>query len=287
MNALSKAKTFESIFDINDIKYQLADKGWVLLRGYPVDIEIFSDLLQQLCSHLTFDPARQSVTEANPKIDAGTCPVGLHIENGNTPLPPDIVGLYSGKSAILGSQTTLCDGVALWQSMPEKLQALFSQPITVRRTLPSHIWKRYVANAPAITDVNTVSEFDLEVFLGAAPGHKGQLNSDGDLDYQLTINPVTSDNLSEQKAFANAILGPSFNYENPTYTFADGSAVTDDLISQLTLLAEQVTGDLKWQDGDVVIIDNKRVMHGRRRIIGPISERKLFIGMGNMDEDSI
>jgi len=35
-----------------------------------------------------------------------------------------------------------------------------------------------------------------------------------------------------------------------------------------------------WQDGDVLVIDNKRIMHGRREILVPLNERKLYIAMG-------
>jgi hypothetical protein len=38
----------------------------------------------------------------------------------------------------------------------------------------------------------------------------------------------------------------------------------------------------EYVDGDIVVIDNKRVMHGRRAIEGPLEERELFIGMGNL-----
>jgi hypothetical protein len=37
---------------------------------------------------------------------------------------------------------------------------------------------------------------------------------------------------------------------------------------------------VSWQDGDIAMINNKRVLHCRRAIMGNLIDRKLFIGMG-------
>lgn len=51
-------------------------------------------------------------------------------------------------------------------------------------------------------------------------------------------------------------------------------------MKQTAELAEKYTQEIQWQDGDIVIINNKRVLHGRRAITGNLSDRALFIGMG-------
>ena len=81
-------------------------------------------------------------------------------------------------------------------------------------------------------------------------------------------------------AFANALLGPSHNYEPPVYTLEDGSVVTPEEIEDLRDVAEACTAEINWQDGDVAVIDNTRVMHGRRAIKD--QDRQLYIGMGRL-----
>lgn len=274
------ATTFDTD-EIAKIKSSLMTNGWILIRGKECNLNEFSGLMRRLCSKLTYDPARQFSSDETQKVDAGKESVGLHIENGNTPLPPDIVAFYSQKSAVIGSQTTLCDGAVLWQSFPEHLKKIFRQNIIVSRTLPELMWKRYVANALYMDEKN-VDRDHLNLFLKQVPNQKGVLNEAGELDYQLTIKPVISENLSLKDAFANALLGPSFNYQKPKYTFADGREVSTEILSEISELAEQLTLEVQWQDNDIVIIDNKRVMHGRREIIGDLSERALFIGMGTI-----
>ncbi len=268
--------------DIEQIKQTLAADGWILLRGRETDSNTFSHMMQQLCGRLTFDPARQYITEATQKVDAGTGPVGLHIENGNTPLQPDIVAFFSKRSAKKGSQSTVCDGAEMWKHMSPALQKKFSQKITVTRTLPEVLWKRYVATALDIETPESVTFDNLETFLTKVSGQKAELFESGELRYELTLNPVLNENMSSKTAFANAILGPSYNYEAPEYQCEDGTDISQELIDELKELAEQFTHEVQWQDGDIVVIDNKRVMHGRRAIVGPLSERELFIGMGDL-----
>lgn len=54
--------------------------------------------------------------------------------------------------------------------------------------------------------------------------------------------------------------------------------MTGDEIEQIRALAKEVTHEINWQDGDIAILDNTRVMHGRRAIAD--ANRNLFIGMG-------
>lgn len=260
-------------------KQKLKQQGWVLLRGFENDIDKFSSLVSQFCNKLSFDPARESSSTGTQKVDAGTDAVGLHIENGNTPFPPELVAFYSRKSAKTGSQTTLCDGSQVFNAMSAELQQLFSQQVTASRTLPESLWKTYIANEhPQLNDPQQVTSEHLQQIMQALPGQKGELSDRGELHYSLSFSPVLISN--GQRCFANAILGPSFNYEAPVYRFENGRELTDALKAELASLAEKFTLELSWQDGDMVLIDNTRVMHGRRPIEGDPAQRQLVIAMG-------
>jgi len=259
---------------------QLNQQGWSLLRGFEHDLEKFSTLVAGFCHKLTFDPAREFSNDSTQKVNAGTAAIGLHIENGNTPFPPNLVAFYSRKSAKQGSQTTLCDGAQLFNALPANLKKLFSAPMQVSRTLPAELWKRYVANEhPNVNMAEQVTPQHLQELMAMLPGQRGEINQQGELYYQLRFNPLLEKN--GQLAFANAILGPSFNYQAPQYHFADGTLLDDDIKDQIAQLAEHFTLELAWQDGDMLLIDNTRVMHGRRAIEGNPGERQLVIAMGS------
>ena len=263
------------------IKSHLATDGWTLLRGFQMDMPAFSAITSQLCKTITFDPARENTNKTTQKVDAGLGPIGLHIENGNTPVCPDIVAFYSTKAAFEGSQTTICDGRRVFDAFSDAQQARWSQRMTVTRTLPEALWKRYLANEhPAISEPEQVTHEHVLQFKASVPDQDFTLNDDGSLEYRIKVSPVRGSSVSGGHAFANAILGPSHNYEPPVYTLDDGSTVSTDEVEELRDIAETCTVEINWQDGDVAVIDNTRVMHGRRAIKD--EDRQLFIGMGRL-----
>jgi hypothetical protein len=154
--------------------------------------------------------------------------------------------------------------------------------MVVSRTLPEALWKRYVANEhPKVDRVEQVTSERLQELMNMLPGQTGAINVKGELYYQLCFSPLLMNSQSGKKAFANAILGPSFNYEAPHYEFENGEALDEKTKLLIAELAEQCTLELAWQDGDMVLIDNTRVMHGRRAIVGDPAERQLVIAMGS------
>ncbi|WP_170428411.1 TauD/TfdA family dioxygenase [Ruegeria arenilitoris] len=255
--------------------------GWALLRGFDVDMSAFSALTADLCSTITFDPARAFSERNTQKVDAGLGPIGLHIENGNTPVCPDIVAFYSTKAAFEGSQTTICDGRDVLEALDDTQVKRWSQSMTVSRRLPEELWKRYLANEhPALASPDEVTQDHVLQFKAAIPNQDFDLHEDGSLTYHITLDPIRASSLSGELGFANAVLGPSHNYEKPVYRLADGSIVSDDEIEEIRAVAETCTAEINWQDGDIAVLDNTRVMHGRRAIKD--AERQLFIGMGRI-----
>lgn len=266
---------------LDHVREDLARDGWTLLRGFQPDIAAFSALTSALCRKITFDPAREYGDVNTQKVDAGTGPIGLHIENGNTPVCPDIVAFFSPVAAFEGSQTTVCDGRDVFAALDEGQKARWRQPMTVERYLPEALWKRYLANEhPAISRPEEVTPRHVEEFRAAIPNQDFDLLADGGINYRLTVSPVRGSALSGGLAFANAVLGPSHNYAPPRYRFAGGDEIGPDEIEELRDLAETCTHEINWQDGDIAVLDNTRVMHGRRAIVD--TNRQLFIGMGNL-----
>ena len=151
-------------FSMDAVFSALKLNGAVVIPTDAFDIESFSRLIQSICRRITFDPAREYASSAAQTVDAGTAAVGLHIENGNTPLPPDIVSFYSARSAKTGAQTTLCDGIAVLAQMPKTLVSQFEKPFSMTRNLPKAIWQRYVATAFGLANADEVEQVHLDRF---------------------------------------------------------------------------------------------------------------------------
>jgi len=248
----------------------LADSGFVLFRGFTADLESFSALVRAHSGRITLDPARSfHGGDVAQKVDAGTAAVGLHIENGNSPFAPDLTWFYCEKAAAAGSETTVCDGYRVWDAFTEETRERFAgQDIAYSRRVDEDKWKAYVRHALggeradediSVQDMRTLAAGSGTTIIKELP--------DGAIHYEYRVRAAHETLFGARPAFANSILGPSYNYEKPRICFADESDFSAALLGEVVARTEELTENLSWQDGDVALIDNTRVMHGRREIL--------------------
>ncbi|MBG0830129.1 TauD/TfdA family dioxygenase [Planomonospora sp. ID67723] len=266
----------------------LAEHGYVVLRGFDSDPVTFSALIQSVSSRITLDPARKFAGgNVAQKIEAGLVPQGLHVENGATPWVPDLVWFYCETPAKIGSQTTICDGLYVWDRLPARTQELFlSTRITFARPMPEDKWKNLVfrlldgaKSVEQITfdDLLTVTDDDVDV--------KYQLRPDGSVHYKYFTYAAHTTLFGTDIAFANSILTPSVNYEPPVIEFEDGRPLDAMLMRQVIEATELETDEIDWHEGDIALVDNSRLMHGRRKIRDP--RRSLYNAQSYAKDDIV
>ncbi|MBV1774961.1 TauD/TfdA family dioxygenase [Burkholderiaceae bacterium DAT-1] len=257
---------------------QLSETGFILFRGFDVNLDGFSRLVQKLSTRVTLDPARtfHGQGDVAQKVDAGVDPVGLHCENGNSPFMPHLCWFYCQQAAAHGSQTTVCDGYRAWDALSESTQQTFlAQDIVYTRHVEEDKWKRFVARMQHDSKpLDTITIDDLRQLANDPVNTTITQSEDGAIRYAFRVAAVHPTLFGSRLAFAHSILGPSYNYEKPVITFADGTPLSPALLREIDDACEQVTENIEWQQGDIVLIDNTRVMHGRRAIQDP--ERTIF-----------
>ena len=110
-------------------------------------------------------------------------------------------------------------------------------------------------------------------------GYSWQWLDDGQLKATTPQLPAVIEH-HHSKVFFNQLIAAYLGWkgvkENPdsALTFGDGSSIPRQGLDRIAEMSEQFTYDLAWQDGDVVLIDNRRVMHGRRSYQG---DRKRLV----------
>ena len=65
--------------------------------------------------------------------------------------------------------------------------------------------------------------------------------------------------------------------------YGDGSSIDDEVVEEIREAYRQETVAFPWQDGDVLMMDNMLVAHGRHPFTGP---RKILVAMGEAGTDS-
>jgi Taurine catabolism dioxygenase TauD, TfdA family len=257
---------------------QIEQAGYLLFRNFNADMQGFSAFVRKLSTRITLDPARSfgDVSHVAQKVDAGYEAIGLHCENGNSPFSPELCWFYCAKAPSVRSQTTVCDGVRVWNKLgSDTRRAFIEQDIVYSRRVEEAKWKRFVFhNLHEQKRLDDVSIDDVIALAGDAEHARITPGADGSIHYSFRTAAAHATLFSTQIAFANSILGPSYHYEAPVTTFANGAPLTTSMPTEIAELSESVTDEIDWQSGDVVLIDNTRVMHGRRRIEDP--DREIY-----------
>ncbi|MBV8994306.1 MAG: TauD/TfdA family dioxygenase [Pseudonocardiales bacterium] len=264
----------------------VADGGYLVLRGFSPSIERFSALVRSVCSRTMLDPAREfSAGMTVQKVDIGTGEIGLHVEHGTNPLTPHLTWFFCRRAARKGSQTTVCDGYRVWDALSVETRRLFrSNDIAYSRNIEEAKWRAlasYLLGGAKRDDEITVDDI-VELAKAFGDGFQVKPNDDGSIYYVYRVPAAHATLFGTRLAFANSILGPSYHYEKPRITFADGTLLPGDVIAEIDSVSSALIEEIDWQDGDIAIIDNTRVMHGRRAVLDP-ERREIFVALGYVD----
>ncbi|XXX78178.1 TauD/TfdA family dioxygenase [Sorangium sp. So ce134] len=259
------------VLDKASVLALLADAGYILLRGYAAGLSEFSRLVRRMSDRITLDPARSLHGGVAQKVDAGVDAIGLHCENGNSPFAPHLCWFFCERAAAIGSETTVCDGHRVWDALtPAARRAFLDRDIVYSRHVEAAKWKSFVFHS--LQGKKALEEITLDDLLSLAdarPGTTIRACDGGSIYYEYQVPAARRTLFSDRIAFANSILGPSYNYEKPRITFADREEIPPALLGEVVRVTEAMTVDIAWQNGDVLLIDNTRVMHGRRAIVDP------------------
>jgi alpha-ketoglutarate-dependent taurine dioxygenase len=271
----------------NDLLSKLAGHGVVLLRGFDTNINAFSALVNRITPQTAIDPAREFFAKNVQLVDSGVHKIGLHCENGTTPLVPEIVWFYCERAALRGSQTTICDGRKVWKHLSPRARDLFrSNRIRFARNVKNELWLKYVKHHfPHLASETKINQKMLDEIFGHISGSNIRINDDGSLFLSHAAFAAHPTFFGNDLAFANSLFGPSYNYEAPKICFENGNSIPDWLLLEARAKTELITAEIPWMSGDIILIDNSRFMHGRRQILD--TNRKLFTALGFLSvEDS-
>lgn len=256
--------------DARRIEDQLKIHGVLLVRGAAGDVGAFRRLAERLCSTSVFNesPNRETVEQGSnvQSVDLGNDAFPLHPELSREPWRPDVCLFHCLMPPVGGGETTVCDGIGIVERLSPDLAA----EMAARRLL-------YIRRAtPAELKYWLGTEFPSDRQLAGPPaGCPYAFRKARGMIVRVFSRPLLHrPAFDERLAFGNFLLFARDYLGRPNLPcLDDGSPVPESWLTAVREAAAPITFPIPWQTGDVAIIDNSRVMHGRRAIPDPSRRR--------------
>ena len=201
----------------------------------------------------------------------------LHHEMAQTPRFPSHLFFFCEKPAEIGGATPLCRSDLLLEKLQDKLPAFIARC--------RERGGRYTLTMPGASDQSSGQGRSWRETLNVTSPHEAEQRLAA-LDYQWQWLPeeclqVTSPTLSLVRAtpngeevFFNQLIAAFSGWQDQrndrtrSVTYGDGSDFDDSELKAVVEIAYASVYDHAWQAGDIALIDNHRVMHGRRPFVG-------------------
>ena len=268
------------------LKLGLSNSGTVLFRGFPIftpeDFDSFSSAFnygnftyQESLSNavrINKTPRVFTANEAPPEVE-----IFLHHEMAQTPSYPEKIFFCCLSPAAEGGATPLCrsdkvyetlnDKHPKWVSKFESLGLKYTTLMPNSDELASGQGRGWRSTL-SVQDKKAAEERLIEL------NYTWEWQENGSLLATTPPLPATTKLTDGKISFFNQIIAAyrgwkiQENMSLPAVTFGNGEHIDEIILNTISDIAERFTTALEWEPGDVALVDNKRVMHGRNPYSG-------------------
>lgn len=214
--------------------------------------------------------------------------IPLHGEMYYASRQPQLLWFYCERPADQGGETTLADGEEVFARLSPRAQDLFTRSrVRYERHLPDGAWQQAFQTDDLAEVERRCAEHDMRLTFDPAtrqvstsrlawaviPGRSGRRDT--------FINNVVSLYLGELSLKRGTAAETIRNLSGSSFPIVvrmeDGAPVPGAVIKEILALNQQVAVAVPWGAGDVVMVDNTRVLHGRLAYSG---ERNVYVRLG-------
>ncbi len=276
------------------VETQLAASGAVLFRGFDVPTVSEFDAAVGAYDEPNF-PYKESLSNAvrvnltERVFTANEAPpttsIHLHHEMAQTPIYPGKLFFYCEIAPDAGGATPLCRSDILLTKLAKAEPGLVSAF--------EMLGVKYTNVMPGADDAGSgqgrswrstlgVEERSLAEERLRALGYSWTWDADDSLRATTPVLPAVRTLGGGRKSFFNQLIAAfrgwsdSRNDPSKSVTFGDGTPITGTDMDTAIELSEALSYDHQWQVGDVVLVDNFTVMHGRKPFEG---KRKVLASL--------
>jgi alpha-ketoglutarate-dependent taurine dioxygenase len=277
------------------IKQRLSQAGAILFRGFQLaEIDQFEKFMTSIAGEL-LDYSYRSTPRAqvSGKIYTSTeypahQTIPLHNEMSYSRSWPMMLGFFCVQPAAAGGETPIADSRKVYARIDPEIRARFSQKqLQYVRNYDSDALDLSWQDVFQTNDRAAVEQFCRRSGIDCEWQSETRLRT-AQVCQAVAEHPVTGESVwfnqahlfhvSSLEPELRAALLASAADELPRNTyFGDGSEIDEADLDQIRAAYESELVAFKWQKGDVLLVDNMLVAHGRKPYQGP---RRIVVGMG-------
>ncbi|MEA2410382.1 MAG: hypothetical protein QOC77_943 [Thermoleophilaceae bacterium] len=272
-------ETFGSSTDT--LRSALRESGAVLVRGVPFDLESFERFCGLFSDGAIVHPGtvqggRRAVTATTATVDGGVLAFPWHAELGYAPNRPDLVGFACERAPAQGDETFLSDGCAIAERLTgtaRRVAALrvrysysrlrASWPLSFDGALSAHEVEQALQSIANGLDDGETLEWRFRRWRGSR------------VKIQYTTPVLSRVRWGERVAFCNHVIWQESRRRGGGVVLEDGSLLPTDAVEEFTRLADEESSAVRWREGDLLMVDNTRIMHARGAVVEPACRRIL------------
>lgn len=270
--------------DVGKAVDTLRRHGFLLLRGVAHGTADFEAVTRRFARRFLVhgNVNREFISNdgSTQAVDAGVHPLPLHSEMSYGPFYPDSMWFFCAVPPRTGGETTVCDGVELFEALSPASRDYFkTHRLRYRHRYPPKAWQQGIKT-------KAQSLASLKLAIGSRLYRKrGAYRFHFDSEHHLCVDYVTSALVplrDGRQAFANSLeisyLPQVIALRGGAVTLEDGADVRADVLGDVVRASDKAGVRIGWQAGDVVMVDNARTMHGRVALTP--DERKILVRLG-------
>ena len=262
------------------------EHGAVLVRGLPLTKPEEFDAAVSALGYPNFSYAN-SLSNAyrinhTPRVfSANEAPadvtIFLHHEMAQTPFYPSKLIFFCQVAAGQGGATPVCRSDILWERLKAE-QGMFAADCETKglrytNVMPGEADTESGMGRSWQSTLSVDSRKAAEVRL-AKLGYTWEWQANGDLSVTTPVLPAVRRLANARTSFFNQLIA-AFNGWKDTRNdpsrairFGDGSLLNPTDVAAASSIADELTFDIPWQQGDIALVDNYVAMHGRRTFEG-------------------
>jgi alpha-ketoglutarate-dependent taurine dioxygenase len=287
----------------NDIADLFKKYRALYFKGWDFTVDCFRDFSGRLCNNFSsyegggfrFKELDREFVSSDKTIMTTTghtqgFSIPLHGEMHYLGTPPPLIWFFCKTPGGNTGQTTLCDGHALAARLPDHVKDFFkSRKITYTRFLSDGLWQssfmttdlekaiEICREQKVMSYYDSVTKEFTTTFTTSPYSENGYANGASFVNNLLNIIAVE---WAFESGWVKKNLSSGIGERCPMIVrMEDGSRIPEHILNEIRACAEAITVNIEWESGEVLMIDNLSVMHGRRDSNNPA--REIFVRMGD------